>query len=277
MCYTGINVQSFNPQILYVFDAINRGATETQYHNHDFIELSIIIDGFVEYNIEKECMMINKGDILLFNPGVYHREFITEDSDLHELHIGITNFRLEGFKKNFILTKDNSPVIRLKKHAVEFFNCCNDIIEEQKNNALGYDLVLKALVMKLLVILLRETHFKESVKNTVKYSFESTDKQNLVKSIINFMNENYMNEISLDKIAKNMYLSPVYISKIFKEETGDSPINYLIKIRLEKAKALLEMERLPVKLAAKSVGYDDAYYFSKLFKKYYGISPSKVS
>jgi AraC-like DNA-binding protein len=66
----------------------------------------------------------------------------------------------------------------------------------------------------------------------------------------------------------------VYISKIFKEETGDSPINYLIKIRLEKASFLLKKNKeISIKEISKLVGYEDAYYFSKLFKKYYDISP----
>ena len=71
-----------------------------------------------------------------------------------------------------------------------------------------------------------------------------------------------------------MYLSPVYISKIFKEETGESPINYLIKIRLEKARdILIKDDNSSIKSIANEVGYEDAYHFSKLFKKYYGISP----
>lgn len=85
-----------------------------------------------------------------------------------------------------------------------------------------------------------------------------------------------MEDISLDKISKNMYLSPVYISKIFKEETGESPINHLIKIRLSKAEELIKENKMPIKAVAKSVGYNDAYHFSKLFKKYYGIPPSKI-
>jgi Transcriptional regulator containing an amidase domain and an AraC-type DNA-binding HTH domain len=78
----------------------------------------------------------------------------------------------------------------------------------------------------------------------------------------------------LEQIAHNIYLSPVYISKIFKEETGESPINYLIKIRLEKAKdILLNSDSGSIKSIANQVGYDDVYHFSKLFKKYYGYSP----
>lgn len=84
-----------------------------------------------------------------------------------------------------------------------------------------------------------------------------------------------MNDISLNTISQNMYLSPVYISKIFKELMGDSPINYLIKIRLSKAKELLKKEKLPIKVIAKMVGYNDPYYFSKHFKKFYGVSPAK--
>lgn len=66
----------------------------------------------------------------------------------------------------------------------------------------------------------------------------------------------------------------MYISKIFKEETGDSLINYLIKIRLEKASFLLKKNKeISIKEISLLVGYEDAYYFSKLFKKYYSFSP----
>ena len=71
-----------------------------------------------------------------------------------------------------------------------------------------------------------------------------------------------------------MYLSSAYISKIFKEETGEAPINYLIKMRLERARIQLESDtQQSIKAISNSVGYEDVYYFSKLFKKYYGMSP----
>ena len=74
-----------------------------------------------------------------------------------------------------------------------------------------------------------------------------------------------------------MYVSPFYISKVFKSETGDAPIRHLINIRLEKAKELLENgSGDSIQEVAGKVGYDDAYHFSKLFKKKYGISPSTV-
>ena len=84
-------------------------------------------------------------------------------------------------------------------------------------------------------------------------------------------------DFSLDQIAENMYLSPFYLSKIFKSETGDTPIHYLINIRMEKARKLLEDNReSSIQEVAAMVGYDDAYHFSKLFKKRYGVAPSRI-
>uniref|UniRef100_UPI003FF055FD AraC family transcriptional regulator n=1 Tax=Eubacterium sp. TaxID=142586 RepID=UPI003FF055FD len=95
----------------------------------------------------------------------------------------------------------------------------------------------------MLVLILRQIHGEEKQENH-GFVFESRSKGYVVKRIIAYMNENYSSHISLDQIAANMYLSPVYISKIFKEETGESPIRYLIKIRLEKAKEILENENI---------------------------------
>ena len=98
-----------------------------------------------------------------------------------------------------------------------------------------------------------------------------------MEDIIVYFGEHYSEKISLDMISENMYVSPFYISKIFKSVTGDTPIRYLINIRLDKAKELLEKNPgISVKEVSDMVGYDDAYHFSKLFKKRFGVSPSGI-
>ena len=129
--------------------------------------------------------------------------------------------------------------------------------------------------MKLIALFLKETNYVKNKKKFDRYDFPFYDKSNVVKIILEYFDTNYMKNISLDDMSRNMYISSVYISKVFKEKTGESPINYLINLRLEKAKDLLISTESPVKAIAQSVGYSDAYYFSKLFKKYYGNSPCK--
>lgn len=103
------------------------------------------------------------------------------------------------------------------------------------------------------------------------------NKKDIVEQMIRYFREHYQEEISLEQVAANMFLSPYYISRIFKSETGDTPIDYLIQIRMEKAKEILEKgPGQSIQEVAASVGYEDAYHFSKLFKKRYGITPSQV-
>ena len=98
----------------------------------------------------------------------------------------------------------------------------------------------------------------------------------MVEQIIDYLDNHFNEKISLDQIAKNMYLSPFYISKIFKSETGDTPINHLIRVRMERARELLDQKKdASIQDIALCVGYDDAYHFSKLFKKHFGQSPSQ--
>lgn len=104
-----------------------------------------------------------------------------------------------------------------------------------------------------------------------------TDKKEIVEQMVCYFKEHYKEEISLEQLAAKMYLSPYYICRIFKSETGDTPIDYLIRLRMEKAKALLEEDpSQSIQEVAAGVGYEDAYHFSKLFKKRYGISPSQM-
>ena len=276
MCDLGITPENFNPRILFLIKMKFNCESVMTYHTHDFIELKYVLSGSCTYNIDGTLYEVKKGDIVLSNPGIYHQKIINPGDEVLEIHLGFNNICIENFQKNCLIPATASPVITLSKYESDFFKCCTEIMQEQEKAELGSDLIVKSLAMKLIVLLLKETYLIENFVPESIFNFESYEKAGIINTIVSYINENYMDYISLNKISKNMYLSSVYISKIFKEEIGDSPINYLIKIRLKKARELLEKGDLPIKAVAKSVGYEDAYHFSKLFKKYFGVSPSKV-
>lgn len=108
--------------------------------------------------------------------------------------------------------------------------------------------------------------------------FEDTyeDKQQIiVKRAIKFMEENYTQPLSLKDLADYTHKTPDQFSYIFYKHMGIRPIDYLIQLRLKKAITMLN-QGCPVKRTAESVGYQDPYYFSRLFKKYLGMSPSQI-
>ncbi|EHR4814978.1 helix-turn-helix transcriptional regulator, partial [Enterococcus faecalis] len=132
-----------------------------------------------------------------------------------------------------------------------------------------------ALVIELLVYILRSLAVDQENKIETRLSKTEKRKRNLVNHTIYYLETHHDEEITLEQLAEMLYVTPTYLSKTFKAATGVGPINYLIQIRLNHAKELLKNDSLSVKEVAKTVGYEDAYHFSKLFKKYYGKSPSQ--
>lgn len=249
--------------------------TEGEYHCHDFAEITYIISGKGRYLLDGSIYDVGAGDVVMCNPGVMHKNIVTDlDEPTVEFYTGFTDFQFRDMPPNSILLRDHGYILHTSAETrQELTRHCYEMAAEQEGCQPGKYFMLKTYLIQMLLLILRETIPKE--KSHASLRFESYNRNYVVKKIIGFLNENYAEKISLDQIAGNMYLSPVYISKIFKEETGESPINYLIKIRLEKACSILKDQEdfLSIRDIAKSVGYEDVYHFSKLFKKYYGTSP----
>lgn len=266
-----IHSKTFNPEVLYVFDTINKGPASGKDHHHDFFELSVIMNGETFYVIENETFYLNDQSVLLFNPGVNHMEYITDSMENTQIHIGLRHFNLDRFPRNFL--PFDSKIIRLSQYKKAFFDTCWEIIRERQEAKPGYELILKSLVYKLIVYLLRD---EEAVTiNKKLLSGDNQDKQQLVNEIQLYIENHYADDVTLNQLAQDFYTSPTTLSRIFKEYTGDTPINYLIHYRLKKAKEFIQTdESISIKEVAQQIGYEDPLYFSKLFKKYYGHSPT---
>lgn len=96
-----------------------------------------------------------------------------------------------------------------------------------------------------------------------------------IDKALNIINSEYTSDISVNNIADRIGLERTYFSNLFKKKIGLSPKQYLLKTRMEQAAIFLKDYGYSVSLTALSVGYSDVYTFSKMFKKYFGVSPSK--
>lgn len=98
-------------------------------------------------------------------------------------------------------------------------------------------------------------------------------KMKLFEDVKNYIRENIETELELEKVANNFGLSVYYFSRTFKEVTGVNFSDYVNKCRIDIAKELLSSGDMNVKEVCYKVGYNDPNYFSKVFKKYEGVSP----
>ena len=96
-----------------------------------------------------------------------------------------------------------------------------------------------------------------------------------VTRIKDHLHLHYTEPVTVELIAREIQLNPVYCGALFSKETGQTILQYTNQLRITKAKELLHFTNDPVSEIAAEVGIEDLYYFSRLFKKLVGISPSE--
>ncbi len=269
-----VRAECFNPTLLFAFVSIVDSDSKLTYHSHDFTEVKIVISGNFTYILDDVRYEVGKGSIIIIKPGVKHVKVIPEGVRVEEFNYALGNFQIKNLPPNYLVEPEAEHIYVMPLYFADIIKCINETLSEQEKNEPFCDLVIKASILKLTSLLYRGMNANKEKTEKARLNITTSEKTNIVNTILKYLNQNYMKPISLYRLAHNMYLSPVYISKIFKEETGESPINHLIRIRLTKANELLSEGNIPIKTVARNVGYDDAYYFSKLYKKYYGIPPS---
>lgn len=107
-----------------------------------------------------------------------------------------------------------------------------------------------------------------------KKGLMTSDKRSLTE-IKDYIDRHFEQDIRLSFFAERYYLSKEYLSKLFREEFGFTIYEYVLKVRMEKAKELLSDPAVKVLTVSAYVGYRDNNYFSRAFKTYYGVSPTE--
>jgi two-component system response regulator YesN len=121
------------------------------------------------------------------------------------------------------------------------------------------------------------TWFLDKVTEACRNIITKKEKQasDVISKAKDFIEENYRKDISLDDVSRTVDISSYYFSKLFKEETGENFIEYLTNIRIENAKKLLQNRDLSIKNICVDTGYGDPNYFSRIFKKLVGVTPTE--
>lgn len=166
------------------------------------------------------------------------------EQSLHLLGIQMINYMIKHSQ-----TKDEIPLMK------EVFGLTKKMsnLVELKNEVYDW-------VKKVLTILER--------KNEVQHLDQITMAKNWIA-------KNLHQNITIQKIASQVYMNPTYFCEYFKAQTGETVLDYVTRIRIEEARNLLLTSTLKIYDISEKVGYSDTKYFSKLFKKQYGETPSK--
>lgn len=280
---------------------------------HNSHELLYLREGKIEAVIGGETVQLTKGAVVVIRPLVRHKLIIKSGkADMLNLYFGfvhdtsdlkltresretkqdpkvknsagpsvsipgsLAKISLESFLKfaDLGITDDNEmtrlPFFTVKGNEKKEINqLAERIVEENADNRYAKDLMVHTLTVELMIILSRALRSEWEENLRVK----NGKAKELVAIAKQFMDENFDQGITVSEAAAYVFLSQGYFTRAFRDETGISPMNYLMKKRIEKACALLQNNEIKVSAISLQSGFSSPQRFNVAFRKQMGMTP----
>lgn len=238
--------------------------------------IKYVIDGVKHYNANNQDLKVSRNEYLVLNNGNITTEAKKGTKGLSlflspRLINEISHFYFNSNTSiKFIEVIQKSPNIKVK-------NLLDKIVYLYENDQISLSQQMDDLFITISELIIQEQvsiddHFKRL--KIIKHN----TKRDLYKSIIEtieYLNDNFKEKISLDIISSDVGISKYYLHRLFREINGNTPLEYLKNIRLEKAKNKLQYSKDSILEIAFKCGFDNTAYFSNVFKKHIGLSPTQ--
>lgn len=243
-------------------------------HWHPEAELIRVYSGSFELYLNKKQYTLTAGDVAIINPGTLHRGEPTD-----------CIYDCAVFKTEMLCPPGSSASRHLKPlanrqvraqevlpfgTAPDALFCVDRLFQALSELPSQYELRVYAALYELFFTLHRDGLIEKTEERHEK------DKQlTHLTRLLDWIDENYTQKITLASLAKESGFNEKYLCRFFKEYTSYTPIDYINRLRAEKAADDMLTHHLSVTEAAFANGFNDSAYFSKVFRKIKGVSPTE--
>ncbi len=288
--------------------SFEKGASTAAHSRHDFHELIYLRSGKVEFDIEGRKLILDRGAALVIRPRKAHDVRTLEGhADMMVVYFGFSR-QQPTLSKPFQMIQENAsghPVLPKRttdiapatlEHFLDYANgqdhadegrtldpfiqikgksrqdiaaLMERVLRETRADAFARGLMLQLLAVELLVVLSRglREEWEESLRVRTGKARE------LVKIARDYIVENHDRDISVADAAGYVFLSQGYFTRAFRDETGMSPMAFMMQVRVDHACKLLEQRDIKVSGIAEQVGFSSPQRFNAAFRKHVGMTP----
>jgi len=246
------------------------------FHDHNYSEIAVIISGPARHILDGENVPVSAGDVLIVHPGAVHAYDETAEMEIINLIFDpsrlslplLDGYSMPLFGKIFPdgknLYHSANPAARLApEELTEAVRMIRKLEDELKNPLPGKLFLCLALFMEIIAYLSRKSGEQNSARQA---NFRIGD-------AIRYMNRHYAEPVELEKLAKIAKMSERSFFRHFHVSAGCSPIEYLMKIRLQHGCDLLINGNASIAEIAAECGFCDSNYFCKQFRRAFSVSP----
>jgi AraC-like DNA-binding protein/quercetin dioxygenase-like cupin family protein len=262
---------------------IGPSASKEEYHWHDCIEITCIGSGKARYYVNGRVYAMHPGDVIIFNDGEPHAweaigkapvrasvlifapAFVSEKRELFDSEY-LSPFTAHGERFQNRLPYDDERTRAIADLVAEAGT-------EYAERSPGYELMIKAIVLRLLTLLVR---YHRSAEPDGRRREERRRDLRRICAAVDYIGGHYAEPLALEHVARVVSMSPNYFSAYFKEALGRSFVEYLTALRVEAARELLSTTNRKVLDIAFDCGFNTASNFYRAFRRVTGRVPAAL-
>lgn len=274
-----ISSAGFVPVIVKSIERVHDTSWSMEPNRHEHFEMVYMKKGSAVFEISRQPVPLEPNDIVIIKPQQEHKFIVKSESGcefivlsfrfVRKSDAGYAEASLEDFL-NFVSNREAGAFIKLKvSQKNEIIVLLNSIVRERQSEDIGSDFLSQLMVMELFVYISRA--LKMEWENSIKS--RSPKIKQLIQVSVNYIHNHFERDLSLAEISKFVFLSPSYFTRAFKEEMGMSPISYLLKVRVDRAKELLSESDMKISEIALNIGFSNQQRFNEIFKKHTHMTP----
>jgi AraC-like DNA-binding protein len=226
-------------------------------------QLLYVAEGSAHFVIHGTNHTVSKGGVVLYKPNEpqnYDYKLL-DKPDIYWIHF--TGRNVDQFLDQLELNEENPMTLQNSDELPELFD---KIITELRMSRYLNAEMTEAYFRQLMITISRINHIDDTTKQPYNSLFDE---------VINHFNREYQSNINIAEYAANQHISCSWFIREFKKYTGYSPKQYITNLRIQHAKELLNNRYLSVNDVSALVGYENQLYFSRIFRKNTGMSPSE--
>lgn len=242
-------------------------------HSHNQIEIMYVIRGQCQIKAEEHMYTLKKGDYILLDANVPHMLLVYKEETCRMLNIECVFEKTVGkciaYGEIASAVPSVSSMLKMGKSHLklkdtgEVYQGLHKIINELNQNK--EQIMIQLLLMQVIIDISRQLMYIADDRIANKNIY--------VKKAIEYLYHHYDCDVRVVDIAKSINIHEGYLYRIFKQSTGKTMMAYLLEIRLDKARVMLENTDISISEITDYIGINSRQYFTYIFKKNYGITP----
>ncbi|MBQ8685615.1 MAG: helix-turn-helix domain-containing protein [Clostridia bacterium] len=246
--------------------AKSQSHTMNVFHSHSHYEFYILTKGERTVFFYNTLYTIKAPACIIIPPFIMHK---TEGGGYERFNINILPKYLDATEKTLLSKRALAPLTFSEKDQKTILRLLDFLLEFQEKDEEFSDYMMRSFFNCILAFIARNTTQPPDAPSSTKLP-------PILLKMMDYFNTHYKEKISLDLLAEKFYISKTTVIYNFKKHLNVSPIDYLLNIRLEKAKEfLLTPQKMSIEQISEQCGFSSANYFTECFKSREGVPPTE--